>query len=138
MGGQAEAPEAQAAPKADPKQLDDIFGDIFGEQGKQDVERRFGKAVKVDPSAVKKIFGAVLPIVLGALAKARQAAPEKSGEQGGGFSLDDILGKAKKDFDQQAAGKKKGGGGLLEIFLDKDQDGDVDLGDLASIFLDRK
>ena len=130
---QADAPEPA---RIDEKTLDDAFGDIFGQQGKQDVERRFGKATKIDSGMVKKIFGAVLPIVLGALAKSRQAAPEQGG---GGISLDDILGKARNDFEKRTQPKgKKPGGGILESILDKDADGDVDLGDIASIFLDRR
>jgi hypothetical protein len=109
----------------DPKTTDSILKDIFGQKADQ-VEHRYGKVVRVDPETTKKIFGAVLPIVLGMLKKQAEAAPKDNTS-----ALPDILTGAREEMQR----RQPKSGGILEAILDRDHDGDVDLGDLAGIFL---
>lgn len=122
---QIPAPEKIEVKDLDPQVTDDILKDIFGANASQ-VEGRFGKVVRIDPQTTKKIMGAVLPIVLGMLKNKAEAAPQSNPQ-----ALPDILRGARKDLDQ----RQPKSGGILDAILDRDHDGDVDLADIAGIFL---
>lgn len=111
----------------DPSVTDAILEAIFGEKAK-DVEHRIGKVITLDPETTKKIIMAVLPVLLSALFGKAEAAPQPSPE-----ALPDILGQARKDLDRRLPKS----GGILNSILDRDHDGDVDLGDLIAVFRGR-
>ncbi len=109
----------------DPKVTDEILKGIFGDKA-ANVENRIGKVAMLDGETTKKIIGAVLPSILGGLFGQAEQSPKNSPE-----ALPDILGSARKELEQ----KQPKSGGLLDAILDRDHDGDVDLSDLAGIFL---
>lgn len=115
----------------DPDTTDSILKDILGGKARE-VEDRMGKTVRLDGGKMKKVLAVLLPVVLGALKS--QASREPSGGGGGAQSLPEILGRARKDLDKH----QPKSGGILDAILDRDQDGDVDLSDLAGIFLGGK
>ncbi len=107
-----------------PEVTDEILKNIFGDKA-SNVEHRMGKVITLDPETTKKIMSAVLPTILGSLFGQAEAAPQASPE-----ALPDILGQARKELDQ----RQSKSGGIFDMLLDKDHDGDVDLSDLIGIF----
>lgn len=118
-------PESKPIP-LDPETTDSILKDILGGKA-EEVEDRMGKTVRIDAGKMKKVLSVLLPVILGAI-KSRAA---REGGGGGSKSLPDILGRARKDLDK----RQPKSGGILDAILDRDHDGDVDLSDLAGIFL---
>ena len=121
---QTQAPREAQVVELDAETTDNILKDILGVDPSQ-FQGRFGKVVKLDPEATKKVFGAVLPSILASLRGQADAAPQKSEE-----ALPDILKNARKDLDQ----RQPKSGGIFGGLLDRDHDGDVDLSDLAGFF----
>ena len=125
----AEAPTSGIEIKdLDPQVTDSMLKDIFGKSA-PDVEGRLGKIVKLDPGTTKKILGAVLPVVLGMLRGQAKQAPQADPQ-----ALPDILRGAREDMNK----RQPKSGSILDAILDRDHDGDVDLSDLAGIFLGGK
>ncbi len=124
----AEAPSQSSGVQVhelDPQVTDEILKGIFGDKA-ANVENRIGKVVMLDGETTKKIMGAVLPSILGSLFGQAEKSPQESPR-----ALPDILGSARKELEH----KQPKSGGFLDAILDRDHDGDVDLGDLAGIFL---
>jgi hypothetical protein len=109
----------------DPRVTDEILKGIFGDKA-ANIENRIGKVVMLDGETTRKIMGAVLPSILGGLFGQAEQSPKNSPD-----ALPDILGKARKELET----KQPKSGGLLDAILDRDHDGDVDLSDLAGIFM---
>lgn len=109
----------------DPKVANDMLKVIFGENAPA-VEGGFGKVITLDPETSRKVFEKVLPAVLGGVFGAAEKAPEESPQ-----ALPQILGGARKEIEQ----RQPKSSGIFEAILDRDHDGDVDLEDLAGIFM---
>jgi hypothetical protein len=85
------------------------------------ITRKFG----INPGTAASIASAIIPMVLGKMAG-------KAHQQGSGFDLGSLISSFTTG---NTAGNTTGAGGLAGKFgLDKDGDGDVDLGDLTKMF----
>jgi hypothetical protein len=108
----------------DPKVANDIFKEIFGKDAPQ-VEGGFAKVITLDAETTKKIFGKILPTVLGQIFGAASNAPGESPK-----ALPDILGGAREEMEQ----RQPKSGGIFNAIFDRNHDGRVDLNDLAGVF----
>ena len=108
----------------DPKVANDIFRQIFGKDAPQ-VEGGFAKVITLDAETTKKLFGKILPVVLGQIFGATSKAPEESPK-----ALPDILDGARAEMEK----RQPKVGGIFDAIFDRNHDGHVDLNDLAGIF----
>jgi hypothetical protein len=108
----------------DPKVANDIFKQIFGKDAPQ-VEGGFAKVITLDAETTKKIFGKILPVVLGQLFGATSKAPEESPK-----ALPDILDGARAEMES----RQPKAGGIFNAIFDRNHDGRVDLADLGGLF----
>jgi hypothetical protein len=111
----------------DPKVANDMMKVIFGKDAPE-VQGGFAKVVTLDPETSRKIFEKVLPAVLGGVFGAAERDPEDSPQ-----ALPKILGGARREIEQRQPKST----GIFEAILDRDHDGDVDLEDLAGIFINK-
>lgn len=109
----------------DPKAANDVLKTIFGKDAPK-VEGGFSKIIKLDPETTRKIFAKVLPVVLGTVFGATKRAPEEDPE-----ALPKVVRDARKEVEQRQPKTAS----IFAAILDQDHDGDVDLNDLAGIFL---
>lgn len=109
----------------DPKAVNDIFKVIFGKNAPE-VEGGFGKVITLDPETSRKVFEKVLPAVLGGVFGAAERDPEDTRQ-----ALPRIIGDARKEIEE----RQPKSAGVFQAILDQDHDGDVDLEDLAGIFI---
>jgi hypothetical protein len=108
----------------DPKVANDIFREIFGKDAPQ-VEGGFAKVITLDAETTKKIFGKILPVVLGQIFGATSKAPAESPK-----ALPDILDGARAEMEK----RQPKAGGVFNAIFDRNHDGQVDLNDLAGMF----
>lgn len=111
----------------DPKAVNDIFKTIFGKDA-PNVEGGFGKVITLDPETSKQIFAKVLPAVLGTIFGQAEKDPQESPQ-----ALPQIVEGARTEMEQRQPKSK----GIFDAILDVDHDGDVDLADLAGIFMNK-
>jgi hypothetical protein len=107
----------------DPKVANDIFKQIFGKDAPQ-VEGGFAKVITLDAETTKKIFGKILPVVLGHIFGATSKSSEESPK-----ALPDILDGARAEMEK----RQPRAGGIFSAIFDRNHDGRVDLNDLAGI-----
>jgi hypothetical protein len=104
-----------------------VLGHIFGgRQGR--AEQQLGTATGLGGDRAGQLMKILAPIVMAFLAK-RMFSGSDSGGGGTAQVLGAILGQEQQQVRQQGGL----GGGLLGAVLDKDGDGDVDLGDLLKL-----
>jgi hypothetical protein len=108
----------------DPKVANDIFRQIFGKEAPQ-VEGGFAKVITLDAETTKKIFGKIMPIVLGQIFGETSKAPEESPK-----ALPDILDGARAEMES----RQPKAGGIFNAIFDRNHDGRVDLADLGGLF----
>ena len=111
----------------DPKVANDMMKVIFGDNA-PNVQGGFAKVITLDPETSKKVFAKVLPAVLGSIFGAAEQAPEESHQ-----ALPRILGDARQEIEQ----RQPNAANVFSAILDRDHDGDVDLEDLAGIFMNK-
>jgi hypothetical protein len=111
----------------DPKAANDMLKVIFGEDA-PNVEGAYGKVITLDPETSRKVFAKVLPAVLGGVFGEAERAPEESPK-----ALPKVASQARKEIEQRQPKAK----GVFDAILDRDGDGDVDLNDLAGIFMNK-
>ena len=111
----------------DPKVANDMMKVIFGKDAPE-VQGGFGKVITLDPETSRKVFEKVLPAVLGGIFGAAERDPEVSPQ-----ALPRILGDARTEMEKRQPKST----GVFEAILDRDHDGDVDLEDLAGIFMNK-
>ncbi len=99
-----------------------ILRHIFGEKQAK-VERQLGNASGVGQEGMSKILKSLAPIVMGMLAKRGAESNVQSGPD-----LSKWLGQEQRQLQE-----KKKELGFLDSLLDRDHDGDVDLGDMAGM-----
>jgi hypothetical protein len=107
-----------------------VLGHIFGgRQGR--AEQHLGAATGLGGDRAGQLMKILAPIVMAFLAKRMFSGSESGGGGGGGTArmLGAILGQEQQQVRQQGGL----GGGLLGAVLDKDGDGDVDIGDLLKL-----
>ncbi|MCO6045280.1 DUF937 domain-containing protein [Aeoliella sp. ICT_H6.2] len=109
----------------EPKAAREMLKTIFGKDAAK-VEGGFSKVVKLDPEATQQIFAKVLPVVLGTVFGAAKRADEEDPE-----ALPKVVRDARKEVEQ----RQPKTAGIFAAIFDQDHDGDVDLTDLAGIFL---
>jgi hypothetical protein len=109
----------------DPKTVNKVFKTIFGDKAPE-VEQSYGKVITLDRKASQKVFEKVLPAVLGSIFGAAERDPEESRQ-----ALPRIVGDARREIED----RQPKSAGVFQAILDQDHDGDVDLQDLAGIFL---
>jgi hypothetical protein len=100
-----------------------ILGHVFG--GSKQSAPQTPQVPGLDGATSAKLLALLAPLVLAALGKMNQ--------QGGGLnlgSLGQILGGATRSIGSATQQQSSASGGLLGAILDRDGDGDVDLGDL--------
>ena len=107
----------------DPQVTEDIMSVIFGKDAPK-VQGGIGKVITLDPETTKKVLGQVLPAILGGVFGEAEKAPEESPR-----ALPNIFGGARKEIEERQHKAR----GIFDMILDRDGDGDVDLGDLAGI-----
>jgi hypothetical protein len=107
----------------DPKVANDIFKQIFGKDA-PDVEGGFAKVITLDPETTKKIFGKILPVVLGQVFGATSKAPGENPKV-----LPDVLDGAREEMEK----RQPKAGGIFSAIFDRNHDGKVDLNDLAGM-----
>jgi hypothetical protein len=108
----------------DPKVANEIFKQIFGQDAPQ-VEGGFAKVITLDGDTTKKLFGKILPVVLGQVFGATSAAPAESAK-----ALPDTLDDARAEMEK----RQPKAGGIFNAIFDRNHDGRVDLNDLGGIF----
>ena len=106
--------------RVDPEDATKILRHIFGER-QDKVERQLGRATGVGPDGMAKILKTLAPIVMGMLANRGQERKVETGPD-----LSRWLGQEQRQLQE-----KKKDLGFLEMILDRDHDGDVDIGDMA-------
>ncbi len=89
---------------------------------KQAVENRLGMASGLDSGSMAKLLSILAPIVMGAIGKAQNSG--RFGSEG----LNDFLNQESMEVEQ----RNPGAASTLSLLFDTDNDGDVDLSDLAS------
>lgn len=92
-----------------------ILGHVLGDQ-LGDAQAGIGKATGLDPDAVGRILAMIAPLVLGYLGReqsARQLDPD---------GVSDLVKREEKQIEKQPPSEM---GQLLEVFLDRDQDGSI-------------
>ncbi|WP_425397151.1 DUF937 domain-containing protein [Aeoliella sp.] len=109
----------------EPKEAKDLLKTIFGKDAPK-VEGGFSKVVKLDPETTQKIFAKVLPMVLGSVVGAAKRAQAADPE-----ALPEVVRDARREVEQ----RQPKSAGVFAAILDQDHDGDVDLADLAGIFM---
>ncbi len=97
-----------------------ILRHVFGNR-QQNVERSVAKSAGLDMGQVTKLMAILAPVVMGVLGR------QKRQQNIGARELPQVLGREREEVQRRAGGSF----GMLEKLLDKDGDGDVDLGDLA-------
>jgi hypothetical protein len=100
---------------------------IFGKNAPE-VQGGFGKVITLDPETSQKVFAKVLPAVLGGIFGAAERDPQDSPQ-----ALPRIVGDTSTQMEQ----RQPKSAGIFEAILDRDHDGDVDLEDLAGIFMNK-
>jgi hypothetical protein len=98
-----------------------ILGHVFGARQPQ-VQTQVGRAAGLDPSTAGQLLMLLAPLVLGALGRAQR----QRGLDPGGLS--DLLGKERQQVEQAHPQNR----GLLNVLLDRDQDGQI-MDDLAGM-----
>ena len=91
----------------------------------QQVEGGFAKVITLDAETTKKIFGKILPVVLGQIFGAASKAPADSPK-----ALPDILDGARAEMES----RQPKSGGIFNAIFDRNHDGRVDLADLGGLF----
>ncbi len=104
-----------------------ILGHVFGESRPQ-IEDLLGKSSGISNGQAGSLLEMLAPIVMGALGK------EQRSNNLDQFGLQDLIKEAQEESTEK---QLRGGGGLIEQFLDADGDGDIkdDLGKMALNFL---
>lgn len=104
-----------------------MLGHIFGSRQPQ-AEQAIGQATGLGSDKANTLLKVLAPLVLAYLAKRffdnRQAGPAQ--QSASPQVLGDLLGQERRQISQQGGL----GGGLLGAVLDRDGDGDVDIGDI--------
>jgi hypothetical protein len=111
----------------DPETANDMMKVIFGKDAPK-VEGAYGKVITLDPETSRKVFEKVLPAVLGGIFGAAKQHPDADPE-----ALPQVVGDARREME----GRKPSTAGIFEAILDRDGDGDVDINDLAAIFMNK-
>ena len=99
---------------------DGILGHVLGNK-RQAVEKGLSTSTGMDSASVAKLLTMLAPVVMGAIGK-----NVKQGGMNAG-ALTDLLSNEKNDIERKAPKEM----GMLNVLLDADGDGDVDLGDVA-------
>lgn len=112
-----------------------VLGHIFGgRQGR--AEQQLGAATGLGGDRAGQLMKILAPIVMAFLAKRMFSGDSSGGGAaglGGGGATAQVLGAILGQEQQQVRQQGGLGGGLLGAVLDKDGDGDVDIGDLLKL-----
>jgi hypothetical protein len=111
----------------DPNTVNDFMKVIFGKDAPK-VEGAYGKVITLDPEASRKVFEKVMPAVLGSVFGAAKRHPDADTE-----ALPQVVGDARREIEQ----RQPSAAGIFAAILDQDGDGDVDLQDIAGIFMNK-
>lgn len=128
----AEAPAGQPRSGVQVRDMDqntinDFMKVIFGKDAPK-VEGAYGKVITLDPATSRKVFEKVLPAVLGGVFGAAKQHPDDDVR-----ALPKVVGDTRRQMEQ----RQPAAADIFATILDRDGDGDVDLEDLAGIFMNK-
>lgn len=128
----ADAPAGQSKSGVQVRDMDqntinDFMKVIFGKDAPK-VEGAYGKVITLDPATARKVFEKVLPAVLGGVFGAAKQHPDDDVR-----ALPKVVGDTRRQMEQ----RQPAAADIFTAILDRDGDGDVDLEDLAGIFMNK-
>lgn len=97
-----------------------ILGHVLG-ANRSRVESSLGKSTGLDAATIAKLLTVAAPIVMGVLGKERKSRNVDSQGLSNMLNLENM----------RVQNREPKTGGVLNVLLDSDRDGDVDLGDIA-------